>query len=77
MALVKKMLEIPIGCRGMTGSFDYERKHYELNKKIGEIIIFPIVGETAPEAVLSTTGTSCRHHIEEATGRKISHPIDN
>ena len=84
-APTKKMLEIPknysveeipSGCCGMAGSFGYEKEHYELSKKIGEMILFPEVRSTDPDITISAPGTSCRHHIEEATGRNVLHPID-
>ena len=81
----KKMLEIPTnysveeipsGCCGMAGSFGYEKEHYELSQKIGELVLFPTVRKANPEMLISAPGTSCRHHIEEATGRKAYHPIE-
>src|SRR5690606_38285146 len=35
--------EIPSGCCGMAGSFGYEKEHYDLSQKIGEMILFPAV----------------------------------
>ncbi len=84
-APTKKMLEIPSnysveeipsGCCGMAGSFGYEKEHYELSRKIGELVLFPAVRETTSEILISAPGTSCRHHIEEGTGRKAFHPIE-
>ena len=81
----KKMLEIPAnysvteipsGCCGMAGAFGYEKEHYELSQKIGELVLFPEVRKAAPEVLISAPGTSCRHHIEEGTGRKALHPIE-
>ncbi|MGV8094959.1 MAG: FAD-binding and (Fe-S)-binding domain-containing protein [Mangrovibacterium sp.] len=82
---VKKMLsiptnysvtEIPSGCCGMAGSFGYEKEHYELSQKIGELVLFPEVRKAAPEVIISAPGTSCRHHIKEGTGRKALHPVE-
>lgn len=81
----KKMLEIPLnysvteipsGCCGMAGSFGYEKEHYELSQKIGELILFPAVREASPKILISAPGTSCRHHIREGTGKKALHPIE-
>ncbi len=33
--------EIPSGCCGMAGSFGYEKEHYELSMKVGELVLFP------------------------------------
>ncbi len=84
-APTKRMLEIPInytvseipsGCCGMAGSFGYEKEHYELSQKIGELILFPAVRQALPETVISAPGTSCRHQIEEGTGRRALHPVE-
>ena len=32
---------IPSGCCGMAGSFGYEKEHYDLSMKIGELVLFP------------------------------------
>lgn len=68
--------EIPSGCCGMAGSFGYEKEHYELSQKIGELVLFPAVREAKPEMLVSAPGTSCRHHIKEGTGREALHPIE-
>ena len=34
---------IPSGCCGMAGSFGYEKEHYDLSMKIGELVLFPTV----------------------------------
>jgi FAD/FMN-containing dehydrogenase/Fe-S oxidoreductase len=71
-----KVEEIPSGCCGMAGAFGYEKEHYDLSMKIGEMVLFPAV-RNAPEAtIISAPGTSCRHHIREATGRKVYHPVE-
>ena len=68
--------EIPSGCCGMAGSFGYEKEHYELSQKIGELVLFPEVRKAGSEVIISAPGTSCRHHIEEGTGRKALHPVE-
>ena len=40
--------EIKSGCCGMAGAFGYEKKHYELSMKIGELVLFPAVRNAAP-----------------------------
>jgi FAD/FMN-containing dehydrogenase/Fe-S oxidoreductase len=68
--------EIPSGCCGMAGSFGYEKEHYELSQKIGELVLFPAVRKAAVEEIIAAPGTSCRHHIEDGTGRKVLHPVE-
>ena len=60
----------------MAGSFGYEKKHYELSMKIGELALFPQVRETQDDTVIAAPGTSCRQHIEHGTGRKAKHPVE-
>ena len=66
--------EIPSGCCGMAGSFGYEKEHYDLSMKIGEMVLFPAVREAAETTVISAPGTSCRHQIHDGTGRTALHP---
>ena len=70
------VLEIKSGCCGMAGSFGYEKEHYELSMKIGELDLFPAVRKSDPQEITAAPGTSCRHHIEEGTGRKVLHPVE-
>ena len=37
--------EIPSGCCGMAGAFGYEKEHYDLSQKVGELVLFPDVRE--------------------------------
>jgi Fe-S oxidoreductase len=32
---------IPSGCCGMAGSFGYEREHFAVSMRIGELVLFP------------------------------------
>ena len=68
--------EIASGCCGMAGSFGYEKEHYELSLKIGELVLFPEVRKTDDSVLIAAPGTSCRHHIAEGTGKKAFHPVE-
>ena len=68
--------EIPSGCCGMAGSFGYEKEHYELSQKIGEMVLFPAVREASEKTIISAPGTSCRHQIKDGTGRIAKHPVE-
>jgi FAD/FMN-containing dehydrogenase/Fe-S oxidoreductase len=67
---------IPSGCCGMAGSFGYEKEHYELSMKIGELVLFPAVRNAAEEVIIAAPGTSCRHQILDGTGREAKHPVE-
>ncbi len=68
--------EIPSGCCGMAGSFGYEKEHYELSKKIGELILCKQVRDLAPDTLVAAQGTSCRHQIKDGTNRSAFHPVE-
>ncbi|WP_430813779.1 FAD-binding and (Fe-S)-binding domain-containing protein [Carboxylicivirga sp. RSCT41] len=68
--------EIPSGCCGMAGSFGYEKEHYELSMKIGEMVLFPSVRMAEEKMIISAPGTSCRHHIKDGTGKTAWHPVE-
>ncbi|HEV2478035.1 MAG TPA: FAD-linked oxidase C-terminal domain-containing protein [Puia sp.] len=67
---------IPSGCCGMAGSFGYEREHYDLSQKIGELVLLPTVRKQGEEVIIAAPGTSCRHQIKDGTGRKAQHPVE-
>jgi FAD/FMN-containing dehydrogenase/Fe-S oxidoreductase len=68
--------EIPSGCCGMAGAFGYEKEHYELSMKIGEMVLFPAVRAAESETIIAASGTSCRNQIFDGTGRKAYHPVE-
>jgi Fe-S oxidoreductase len=68
--------EIPSGCCGMAGSFGYEREHFDLSNKIGELVLFPEIRKSTQNVIIVAPGTSCRHHIADGTGRSALHPVD-
>jgi FAD/FMN-containing dehydrogenase/Fe-S oxidoreductase len=68
--------EIRSGCCGMAGSFGYEKEHYELSNKIGELVLFPEIRNRSGNSVIAAPGTSCRHHIKDGTGVVAQHPVE-
>ncbi len=66
---------ITSGCCGMAGSFGYEKEHYELSMKIGELKLFPAVRKASNDIIIVANGTSCRHQILDGTGREALHPV--
>ena len=81
-----KMLSLPAehnvtvidsSCCGMAGAFGYEKAHYELSMKIGELRLFEAVREKPPGSfTLTAAGFSCRHQLEHGTGVQPKHPIE-
>ncbi|MGW8124122.1 FAD-binding and (Fe-S)-binding domain-containing protein [Roseivirga echinicomitans] len=85
MVPTKKMLSLPknytvhmiaSGCCGMAGSFGYEKEHYEVSMKIGELVLFPTVRKQPKEVIIAAPGTSCRHQIKDGTSRIAKHPVE-
>jgi Fe-S oxidoreductase len=67
---------IPSGCCGMAGSFGFEKEHYEISQKIGELVLFPSVRDSKEDTIIAAPGTSCRHQIKDGTGKKALHPVE-
>lgn len=67
---------IPSGCCGMAGSFGYEKEHYELSQKIGELVLYPTIRTTSKDTLIAAPGTSCRHQIKDGTDRLALHPVE-
>lgn len=67
---------IPSGCCGMAGSFGYEKEHYDVSMKIGELVLFPAIRKKSGGTIIAAPGTSCRHQIKDGTGEKAYHPAE-
>jgi Fe-S oxidoreductase len=67
---------IPSGCCGMAGSFGFEKEHYDLSMKIGELVLFPTVRKQPEEVIIAAPGTSCRHQVLDGTGKHALHPVE-
>ncbi|MBA3722614.1 MAG: FAD-binding protein [Parachlamydiaceae bacterium] len=65
--------EIDSGCCGMAGSFGYEKEHFDISMQMGELKLFPAVRSSEEETIINANGTSCRHQINDGTGRKALH----
>jgi Fe-S oxidoreductase len=68
--------EIKSGCCGMAGAFGYEKEHYDVSMKVGELVLFPEVRKAAADMIIAAPGTSCRHQIADGTGRRALHPVE-
>ena len=60
----------------MAGSFGYEKEHYELSMKVGEMVLFPAVRNADDETIIAAPGTSCRHQVKDGTGKIAKHPVE-
>ncbi len=71
-----KVKIIPSGCCGMAGSFGYEKEHFELSNKIGEMVLFPTIRHEKEETIIAAPGTSCRNQIKDGTKKVALHPVE-
>ena len=54
--------------------FGYDAAHYDTSIAMAELSLLPAVRKTDPETtVIVANGTSCRHQIEDGTGREAMH----
>ena len=60
----------------MAGSFGYEKEHYDLSMKVGELVLFPAVRSADAETLIVAAGTSCRHQIKDGTEKLAKHPAE-
>lgn len=61
------------GCCGMAGSFGYEKEHYGISLKIGELKLFPTISKEPGTTRVIANGISCRQQILSGTGRRTFH----
>ncbi len=71
-----KVQIIPSGCCGMAGSFGYEKEHFDVSMKVGELVLLPAVRSAPVDTIIAAPGTSCRHQIKDGTGRIAHHPAE-
>jgi FAD/FMN-containing dehydrogenase/Fe-S oxidoreductase len=71
-----EVIEVDAGCCGMAGSFGFEKEHYRLSMRIGELRLFPAIRAEAPDVIIAATGVSCRQQIAHGTGRRAWHPLE-
>ncbi|UAY51499.1 FAD-binding and (Fe-S)-binding domain-containing protein [Ferruginibacter albus] len=67
---------IPSGCCGMAGSFGFEKEHYDISMKIGELVLLPTVRNAADDVIIAAPGTSCRHQIKDGTKKHALHTVE-
>jgi FAD/FMN-containing dehydrogenase/Fe-S oxidoreductase len=65
------------GCCGMAGSFGYEAEHYEVSKKISDLVLVPAIQKTSMDTLVVANGFSCRHQIHDFAGRKAVHWVES
>ncbi len=60
----------------MAGSFGYEKEHFEISQKVGELVLFPSIRNPPDNVMVAAAGTSCRHQIKDGVAIGALHPVD-
>ena len=60
-------------CCGMSGSFGFDPKHYDLSVKAAELSLLPALRACGPDTVVVSNGYSCREQIAQLGGRRATH----
>ena len=71
-----KVTEIPSGCCGMAGSFGFEKEHYDISMKIGEINLLNQINSITSESKIVASGVSCRQQIGHLTNTRPQHLVE-
>jgi len=69
-----KVMEAPAGCCGMAGAFGYQKRHYDLSRRIGERSLLQAVRAVEPETTIVVPGFSCRSQVRDFEGVQAVHP---
>ncbi len=64
---------IEASCCGMAGSFGLDAEHADISLRMAEADLLPAIRAAAPDTALLANGFSCRHQIEEGSGRDARH----
>jgi len=64
------------GCCGMAGSFGFTAEHYDVSRRVGELVLIPAVQHAAPDTILIADGFSCREQIAQTTSRRALHTAE-
>ena len=55
---------------------DFGAEHFAVSMQVGEQVLFPRVRAAKADEIIVASGTSCRHQIEDGTGRKAMHVVE-
>jgi Fe-S oxidoreductase len=57
----------------MAGAFGYDARYLDLSLQMAEESLLPAVRQADDDTVVVADGTSCRHQIEDGSGRQALH----
>jgi Fe-S oxidoreductase len=64
---------IEASCCGMVGSFGLDAEHQDISLRMAEADLLPAIRAAGTDTELVANGFSCRHQIEEGSGRRARH----
>ncbi len=64
---------IESSCCGMAGAFGYGKDTYQTSIEMAELSLLPAVRSADGATLIVADGTSCRHQIQDGTGRGAQH----
>ena len=69
-------IEVGTGCCGMAGSFGFEKEHYDISMKVGQINLFEQLSSLSSKDQFVASGISCRQQIEHSSNVKPKHLVE-
>jgi len=66
--------QLATGCCGMAGAFGYDAATADLSVRIAKHDVLPALA-ARPDHIVCAPGTSCRHQVQDLSGRSALHPI--
>jgi FAD/FMN-containing dehydrogenase/Fe-S oxidoreductase len=64
---------IASSCCGMAGAFGYQKETLDVSLAMAEAALAPAVRKAPADDLIVADGTSCRHQIDDTTGRQALH----
>ena len=64
---------VETSCCGMAGAFGYAADTYDVSMQMGELSLLPALRKVPQDAIIAADGFSCRHQIQDGTGRPARH----
>jgi FAD/FMN-containing dehydrogenase/Fe-S oxidoreductase len=64
---------VETSCCGMAGAFGYGADTFDVSLKMAELSLLPAVRKAEADTLILADGTSCRHQIQDGTGREALH----
>ncbi|MBY4677142.1 D-2-hydroxyglutarate dehydrogenase YdiJ [Marinobacterium arenosum] len=74
-ALGQQLVQQPVGCCGMSGTYGHETGNADTSRKIYELSWAEVVEDPANAGKLVATGYSCRSQVKRLSDQQLPHPV--